>query len=202
MPRASRAGGSKAARARAGAVGVFSSCYFVPIMNHFFLFFGWCAARLSTVSLTESGCPVGVEDLQDVRGGTRCVSTPDSACGWPLCEAVMVPCSGCSSACVLGAGRHPVPLTADAAAHRLTPPMPGRSPLSPFGFRARCQQLHAGAACRLSERMQVPERLEATRLLMAAHGCKGTLLTEDMTGRECRQSLLASFIDAHKALHP
>jgi len=24
---------------------VFSSCYFVPIMNHFFLFFGWCAAR-------------------------------------------------------------------------------------------------------------------------------------------------------------
>ena len=22
---------------------MFSSCYFVPIMNHFFLFFGWCA---------------------------------------------------------------------------------------------------------------------------------------------------------------
>jgi len=138
---------------------VFSSCYFVPIMNHFFLFFGWCAARLSTVSLTESGCPVGVEDLQDVRGGTRCVSTPDSACGWPLCEAVMVPCSGCSSACVLGAGRHPVPLTADAAAHRLTPPMPGRSPLSPFGFRARCQQpghpsVYTGEADEMSYRGQ------------------------------------------------
>ncbi|KAK9821612.1 hypothetical protein WJX81_007885 [Elliptochloris bilobata] len=28
-----------------GAIGVFSSCYFVPIMNHFFLFFGWARCQ-------------------------------------------------------------------------------------------------------------------------------------------------------------